>query len=131
MYKDMQESFGCHSFGSSAPSRNRTQASRGRNVYGDTYKKASTQQITSFKFAHNDVEFTFGYDQQGRVDEINSSNGWSWTRLSSSDFDGWLVRNYFDRWQVSSKDCENVRVDEYGIRATGSNVGRMELPERP
>ncbi len=129
--KATQESYGCHQFGSFSGTTTRRQSSRGRNIYGDTFKKNPNAQIVSFKYAHNDVEFTFGYDQQGRVDEINSSNGWSWTRLSSNDFDGWLIRNYFDRWQVPASECDNVRVDEYGVRATGANTAKMELPERP
>ncbi|MGH9552188.1 MAG: hypothetical protein ACRD3W_22570, partial [Terriglobales bacterium] len=59
----------------------------------------------------------------------NSSTGWSWRKTKSPEFCGWVVRNYFDRWQVSEDACTAVIVDQSGIKAKGTNPSLMGLPE--
>jgi hypothetical protein len=101
------------------------------NTRGDRYKKDEDGKITSFKFAHSDILFTFDYDKADQLSDMESSAGWSWTKVSTPDFQGWLVRNYFDRWFVSSEECSHIYVSEFGIKANGKNPDKMELPERP
>ena len=101
------------------------------NTHGDRYKKNELGQITSFRYGHSDILFTFNYAADGNVADIDSSSGWSWTRISAPGFDGWLVRNYFERWYVSAQECSEVHVTEFGVKAAGSEPGKMELPERP
>jgi hypothetical protein len=100
------------------------------NTRGDRYKKNESGNITSFKFANSDFVFIFDYDQEGKVSEIESSAGWSWSKMNTPNFDGWLVRNCLDRWYVTSEECKSVSVTEFGIRADGRNPEKMELPER-
>jgi hypothetical protein len=94
-------------------------------------QKNEAGSITSFKFAHSDFVFTFDYDKTGKLSDIESSAGWSWTKVNTPGFDGWLVRNCLDRWYVSSEECSNIYVSEFGIKADGKNPAKMELPERP
>lgn len=101
------------------------------NTHGDTYKKSDAGLITSFNYADSDILFTFEYAKDGLVSDIESSTGWSWTRITAPGFDGWLVRNYFERWYVSSEECDAVHVTEFGVKATGKQCEKMELPERP
>ena len=101
------------------------------NTHGDRYKKDERGNITSFKFAHSDVLFTFEYDKEGHLSDIESSAGWSWTKMHTDNFEGWMVRNYLDRWYVTSEECNNIYVSEFGVKADGKNPGKMELPERP
>jgi hypothetical protein len=41
------------------------------------------------------------------------------------------VRNYFERWNVSSEECDAVHVTEFGVKATEKQCEKMELPELP
>jgi len=102
-----------------------------KNRYGDSYRQNKLGQVTHYKYSHNDKSFSFGYDAAGQVDAINSSDGWSWTRVQQPNFDGWLVRNYFECWRVQGDDCEEVNVSEEGILAAGKNTSQMGLPFSP
>lgn len=101
------------------------------NTHGDLYRKNELGQITSFSYADSDILFTFGYDEQGDLSDINSSTGWSWTKVRTPGFEGWVVRNYFERWFVSREECDAVHVTEFGVKATGRQSDKMDLPERP
>lgn len=101
------------------------------NTHGDVYSKNDLGQITTFSYADSDILFTFGYDKSGALTDINSSTGWSWTKTSTNGFEGWLVRNYFERWFVSEEECDAIHVTEFGVKATGKHADKMELPERP
>ncbi|MBS1998812.1 MAG: hypothetical protein JSS86_20950 [Cyanobacteria bacterium SZAS LIN-2] len=101
------------------------------NNRGDRYRKNDAGAITSFKFGHSDFVLTIDYDQDGKVFDIESTAGWSWSRMSTPAFDGWLVRNCLDRWYVTSEECNDILVTEFGIKAVGNNPEKMDLPERP
>ena len=118
----------------SAQDYNYTRASREVsrvNTHGDTYRKNESGQITAFMYAHSDILFTFGYDSQGVICDVESSTGWSWTKIDTPGFNGWLVRNYFERWYVSGDDCDAVYVSDFGVKAAGRRPEKMDLPERP
>ena len=99
-----------------------------KNGFGDTYRQNKLGQVTHYKYRHNDKSFSFGYDATGNVNMINSSDGWSWTRIRQPNFDGWLIRNYFECWRVQAEDCDEVTATEDGILATGNNTSQMGLP---
>lgn len=109
----------------------RLQNKTGVNIHGDAYKKNQFGQVNSFLYGHSGITFTFTYDAEGHVCDIESSNAWVWKRIKSQDFDGWLVRNCFDRWYVNSNDCCDVFVGDHGVNAVGNNIAMMMLPERP
>ena len=104
------------------------------NKYDDTYKKNKLGQITDYTYNDNEKSFSFGYDANGNVCSINSSDGWSWTRIivsgSSDSYIGWSVRNYFDSWHVTDADCQSVSITAEGISTLGNNTSKMGLPER-
>ncbi|HEY9716180.1 MAG TPA: hypothetical protein V6C69_01820 [Trichormus sp.] len=99
------------------------------NGSGDKYVVNDNGQITNFKYNAQDMTFSFAYGEDGCVASIDSSSGWTWKRMKSSDFSGWVVRNYFDRWQVAEDECAAVFVEPTGIKAQGRNVSAMGLPE--
>lgn len=99
------------------------------NGSGDKYVVNDNGQITNFKYNAQDMTFSFAYGEDGSVAAIDSSTGWTWKRMKSSDFSGWVVRNYFDRWQVPEDECGAVYVEPTGIKAQGRNVSVMGLPE--
>lgn len=107
------------------------QATTRSNPLGDRYKKNAAGVITSFKFANSDSVFTFDYDKDGRVSDIESSTGWSWSKRNTPNFQGWLVRNALDRWYVTEEECKDISVTEFGIKADGKNPEKMGLAERP
>jgi hypothetical protein len=96
---------------------------------GDKYVVDENGQITQFKYHAQDMAFSFAYGDDGDVLAIDSSTGWTWKKTKSSDFSGWVVRNYFDRWQVADEECTQVFVEPTGIRAKGRNVSLMGLPD--
>ncbi|HEY9786132.1 MAG TPA: hypothetical protein V6D17_12065, partial [Candidatus Obscuribacterales bacterium] len=85
------------------------------NKLGDRFTKDLRGRITSFRYRHNDTTYCMSYDEQGQITSVSSSDGWTWTRVQTEDYSGWLVRNYFERWQVSSRECGTVIADENGI----------------
>lgn len=97
------------------------------NLYGDTFSRDAIGRVTFYRYRHNDVAYSVTYGADGDVAIVDSSSGWSWTRMANND---WTVRNYFERWTVSAKDCSSVTVDEMGFKVTGANVEDMNLPER-
>lgn len=101
------------------------------NRHGDTFRKNFAGQVTYFRYSHSSRSLSFGWDSQGNVSTIDSSDGWSWTKVQESHFDGWLVRNYFDSWTVSSHQCQCVIVTADGVSVSGSDASMMGLPVRP
>ena len=101
------------------------------NEYGDTVSRDNiTGRITAFRYCEQGTCYFFEYDKDGRISSINRSDGWVWRRVNSNAFNGWIVRNYFESWKVSDQDCGAVVIDEAGVRATGTKVDMMGLPER-
>jgi hypothetical protein len=101
-----------------------------KNKLGDTFRCNHEGQVTHFRYNHSDRSYSFGYDSKGVVTTINSSDGWSWTRVCEPGFDGWLVRNYFDSWCVPASDCSALNVTEEGVQVAGANTLLMGLPVR-
>lgn len=99
-----------------------------KNQHGDTYKQNTAGQVTFFQYGTSGKSYTFGYDRNGAIRTINSSDGWSWTRIDEPEFAGWLVRNYFDTWRVPATQCQSVTVTEEGVQVAGK--GHMALPTR-
>lgn len=93
---------------------------------GHSYRKNKLGQVSDFMYRQDDKMFCFDYDNAGEVTCVASSDGWSWTKAK----DGWVVRNYFDCWAVSSKDCHSVTVSPSGIEALGKDPAQMGLPLR-
>ncbi|MBY0357383.1 MAG: hypothetical protein K2W82_05215 [Candidatus Obscuribacterales bacterium] len=100
------------------------------NMHGDVYKKNEFGQVITFRYAHSGVIFSFSYDAEGHVSDIDSSSGWVWKKIRSGDFEGWQIRNCFDRWYVKSTDCCDIFVGDSGVNAVGNNVAMMMLPEK-
>lgn len=101
------------------------------NKSGDKYLKNNQGQITSFKYRHTNTTYSIGYSRDGSIDSINSSDGWTWTKVQSNAFKGWVVHNYFDRWSVPQDESGAVTVDDTGVKATGPYAQMMGLPEKP
>lgn len=99
------------------------------NKCGDKYMVNEYGQITLFRYSEQDAAYSFAYGDDGSVASISSSSGWTWKKTQSPDFNGWVVRNYFDRWQVPATDCAEVIVDQHGIKTCGKNTSLMGLPE--
>lgn len=99
------------------------------NNAGDHYAVNEDGHITFFRFRDNHASFSFAYGEDGTVEAISSSMGWTWTKTRSEEFSGWVIRNYFDRWQVKEEECGLVYVDATGIKTTGKNPEMMGLPE--
>ncbi len=99
------------------------------NIRGDVYAMNTAGQVTAFRFSNSEMMYSFAYDEQGDLSEISSSAGWTWTRANSEEFRGWIVRNYFDRWQVNEEDTGLVFVNQTGIHTTGKQASLMALPE--
>jgi hypothetical protein len=117
---------------SECPNCNTQQSKREKsytNKCGDHYVLNENGQIIQFKYSGQDMDFSFAYGEDGDVLAINSSTGWTWKKMKSSDFSGWVVRNYFDRWQVAEEECAQVVVEPTGIKARGRNTALMGLPE--
>ncbi|MBX9670951.1 MAG: hypothetical protein K2X93_25385 [Candidatus Obscuribacterales bacterium] len=100
------------------------------NAFGDTVFKDQSGRITSFRYNAHGTYYSFEYDKDGKVTSINRSDGWLWRRVNTSNFKGWVVRNYFESWKVEDEDCGSVVIDETGVRATGNNADMIGLPER-
>jgi hypothetical protein len=100
-----------------------------KSTSGHRYVVDENGHITQFKYTGQDLAFSFAYGEDGNVLAINSSTGWTWRKTKSSDFSGWVVRNYFDRWQVADEECADVSVEPTGIKAHGRNVSLMGLPD--
>jgi hypothetical protein len=100
------------------------------NNHGDSYRQNKSGQVTEFLYKQSDKSYEFEYTEAGELQSIASSDGWSWTRICDSRFDGWVIRNYFDSWTVSRKDCESVTVGHEGIQAIGAETAQMGLPLR-
>ncbi len=98
------------------------------NSSGDSYKQNKMGQVTDYAYKQNAKTYTFEYNESGHLQSIASSDGWTWTRVSDAKFDGWVVRNYFDSWTVSSSDCHAVMVGHEGIHAEGKDTSQMVLP---
>ena len=96
------------------------------NSFGDTIFKDGDGHIAAFKYSDEQSYYSFEYGADGSVSSINRSDGWTWRRVRS----GWAVRNYFESWAVGSGECQNVVVDDSGVRAIGPNPTRMGLPEK-
>lgn len=101
------------------------------NKTGDKYLKNNLGQITSYRYRHTNTTYSIGYGGDGSVERINSSDGWTWTKVQSSAFKGWVVHNYFDRWSVPQDESGAVTVDDTGVKATGPHAQMMGLPEQP
>lgn len=101
------------------------------NQYGDRFSKDVQGRVCVFRYRHSDTTYSINYTQDGAVSSISSSNGWTWTRVDNEDFKGWVVRNYFERWQVREDECGRVIVDELGITCEAGADAPMGLPERP
>lgn len=101
------------------------------NMSGDVYKRNRLGLITFYRYSHHGDQFTFDYAEDGTLVAINSSSGWSWTKVNSKDFAGWVVHNFFERWRVPADHCGDLYVDEQGIQSTGKNAAILNLPQRP
>jgi hypothetical protein len=99
------------------------------NMRGDVYAINSKGQVSSFRYVDQDTSFSFSYDDRGNLQTISSSAGWTWSKTETNDFTGWVVRNYFDRWQVPSDDVGEVYVNHSGIHTTRNSASIMALPE--
>jgi hypothetical protein len=97
----------------------------------DTFSRNEQGRITSYRYGRTDATYSIGYDSNGDVNSICSSDGRVWSRTVDGDFSGWLVRSYFERWYVADKDCGDVFVTEQGIAANGTKADMLGLPERP
>lgn len=102
-----------------------------RNSLMDTISRNEQGRITSYKYANTDTTYWMTYDHYGDVSSVCSSDGRVWSRVTSDEFAGWMVRTYFERWQVSEKDCGEVLVSEHGLTANGPKADMLGLPERP
>ena len=96
---------------------------------GDVYALNTNGQVSSFRYANQDTSFAFMYDDRGNLEEISSSAGWTWAKTETEEFSGWVVRNYFDRWQVSSDEVGEVFVNQSGIHTTRNNLSILALPD--
>ncbi|HEY9682930.1 MAG TPA: hypothetical protein V6C86_15245 [Oculatellaceae cyanobacterium] len=99
------------------------------NMRGDVYALNTNGQVSSFRYANQDTSFSFAYDNRGNLEAISSSAGWTWAKSETEDFSGWVVRNYFDRWQVSTDEVGEVYVNQSGIHTTKNNLSAMALPD--
>lgn len=99
------------------------------NMRGDVYAMNAAGQISTFRFTNTEVTYSFAYDDKGELSAMASSAGWTWTKTNSDEFRGWVVRNYFDLWQVSEEDTGSVYVNQTGIHATGKKAEMMALPQ--
>lgn len=99
------------------------------NMRGDVYAMNSQGQVTAFRFSNTEMNYFFAYDDKGDLSAISSSSGWTWTKTNTDEFRGWVIRNYFDLWQVSEEDTGTVFVNQTGIHATGNKAELMALPE--
>ena len=99
------------------------------NMRGDVYAMNAAGQISTFRFTNTEVTFSFSYDENGELCAMSSSAGWTWTKTNAESFRGWVVRNYFDLWQVSEEDTGSVYVNQTGIHATGKKAEMMALPQ--
>ncbi len=102
-----------------------------RNSLMDTYSRNEQGRITSYRYGRTDTTYWVSYDTGGDVASVCSSDGRVWSRVTSDKFSGWLVRSYFERWQVSDNDCGDVFVTEDGLSANGPKADMLGLPERP
>ncbi|MCC6979566.1 MAG: hypothetical protein IT343_14705 [Candidatus Melainabacteria bacterium] len=101
------------------------------NQHGDRFSKDGDGKVTLFRYRDIETLYSISYDERGDVSSISSSAGWTWTRLDAGASRGWLIRNYFDAWQVEERECGEVLVDEEGIKCTAGSVAILGLPERP
>jgi hypothetical protein len=99
------------------------------NMRGDVYAMNTAGQVTAFRFSNTEMMYSFVYDDKGDLSGISSSAGWTWTKTDADGFRGWVIRNYFDRWQVNEEDTGSVFVNHTGIHATGKQAELMALPE--
>lgn len=102
-----------------------------KNSLTDSFSRNEQGKISSYRYRSTDATFSISYDTEGGVASICSSDGRVWSRLISDTFCGWLVRTYFERWQVSDRDCGEVFVTEQGLHANGPKAEMLGLPERP
>lgn len=100
------------------------------NEYGDTVFKDLAGTITSFRYNDQEAYYSFEYSNDGSVCSISRSDGFSWSKVDSNGFNGWVIRNMWESWSVDDRDCGVVEVDECGIRASGKNADLLGLPER-
>lgn len=107
----------------------RTEDRNRLNMRGDVYAINSKGQVSSFRYADQDTSFSFSYDDRGNLQTISSSAGWTWSKTETNDFNGWVIRNYFDRWQVPTEDVGEVYVNHSGIHTTRNSASLMALPE--
>ena len=99
------------------------------NMRGDVYALSTNGQVSSFRYANQDTSFSFSYDNRGNLEAISSSAGWTWAKSDTEEFSGWVVRNYFDRWQVSLNQVGEVYVNQSGIQTTKNNPSILALPD--
>lgn len=101
---------------------------RYRNSNGATIVRDASERITSYRYTDFDPFYHFEYGSEGSICSIDRTDGWNWRRVKSNDFNGWVIRNYWDCWKVSDDAC-CVEVDETGIRAFGRYSDELALPE--
>ncbi len=100
------------------------------NQHGDRFSKDEEGRVTTFRYREVETSYSISYDERGDVSSISSTAGWTWTRLDAGSSRGWLIRNYFDAWQVEERECGEVLVDEEGIKCTAGSTAILGLPER-
>lgn len=101
---------------------------RYKSSNGATIVRDSSERVTSFRYNDVDPFYHFEYGTEGAICSIDRTDGWNWRRVKSNDFNGWVVRNYWDCWKVSDEAC-SVQVDDSGIIATGENSSQLALPD--
>ncbi|MBC7999600.1 MAG: hypothetical protein IAF58_16735 [Leptolyngbya sp.] len=100
------------------------------NQFGDRFSKDGNGRVSTFRYRDVDTSYSISYDSRGDVSSISSSHGWTWSRVEDGEARGWLIRNYFDMWQVEERDCGEVLVDDEGIKCTTGSASLLGLPER-
>ena len=100
---------------------------RYKNGDGSTYSKDDKERITSFKYADENPVYHFEYNENGTISTIDRTDGWNWRKINTREFTGWVIRNYWDCWQVEDQTC-SVYVDENGIKTTSGMSVQLALP---
>ncbi len=99
------------------------------NMRGDVYALNTCGQVSSFRYANQDTSYSFSYDSRGNLEAISSNAGWTWSKTETEEFSGWVVINYFDRWQVGSEEVGEVFVNQNGIHTSRNNASILALPD--
>ncbi len=98
------------------------------NQFGHLVVRDETGTITEFQYDRGLPMYSFEYESDGSVAAIERSDGWTWRKVNSDDFIGWVVRNYFETWSVPAEECGAVLVDDNGLKVTGLNPELIGLP---